>query len=227
MGRTLIYDFRLEDGRTWRYELNFDDAHRFVPKEDPNPKDWTKLDFHKCPHCPLSTGTTPQCPVARSLDQVVEDSKTTLSCTRAKVTVESKERIYQKDCATQEGLRSLFGVVMASSGCPHLDWLRPLARFHLPFADIEETLFRALSLQLLDDYLNAGGDIAESGQRLRARYHAVEEVNHAFVNRIRSYCKADADKNAIAALDVFVQMFPYQLQSNFESLRPFFVKKPK
>ena len=157
---------------------------------------------------------------------MVEDSKGTLSWTRARVTVESPERTYFKECATQDGLRSLFGVVMASSNCPHLDWLRPLARFHLPFADIEETLFRSLSLQLLDDFLNAAeGGVEQSIARLKARYHEVETVNHAFVNRIRTYCQADADKNAIAALDVSVQLFPYQLSDNFQSLRTYFEKR--
>lgn len=226
MTRSLTYEFHLEDGRVWRYELTFDAANRFVPKNESPAKEWTKLDFHKCPHCPLASATSPQCPVARNLDQIVEDSKSTLSCTKAKITVTTKERVYLRECATQEGLRSLFGVVMASSGCPHLDWFRPLARFHLPFADMDETLFRALSVQLVDDYMHGRQDMQASAERLRNRYLNVEKVNHAFVNRIRSYCNADADKNAMAALDVFVQMFPYQLQSNFESIRKLFPEDP-
>lgn len=225
MPRTIRYHFEFEDGSSWRYELQFDDRNNFVPKEGGQIKPWTDLEFHQCSHCPLESAAHPQCPVARNLDQIVEDSKETLSCKRAKIRVEAPERTYSKDCATQEGLRSLFGVVMASSGCPHLDWLRPLARFHLPFADIEETLFRSISLQLLEDLLSGNrGDISESSAKLKLRYSAVEKVNHSFVERIRSYCKADADKNAIAALDVFVQMFPYQLESNFQSLRPYFKK---
>jgi hypothetical protein len=226
MSRKLNYSFVFEDGSSWNYDLQFDKEHNFIPKESPEIKEWTRLEFQKCPNCPLKSENCAQCPVARSLDQVVEDSKTTLSVKRAKVRVTSPERIYEKDCATQEGIRSLFGVVMASSGCPHLDWLRPLARFHLPFADTDETLFRVLSLQFLKSFF--AGDTAELkmvAKKIEERYREVETVNHSFVNRIKTYCKADADKNAIAALDVFVQMFPYQMQSNFESLRRYFSEK--
>ena len=224
--RKLIYLFEFDEGTTWRYELQFDKKHHFVPRPEVHPKPWTALEYHQCSNCPLNKSEFPQCPVARNLDQMVEDSKSTLSWTRARVTVESPERLYKKECATQDGLRSLFGVVMASSNCPHLDWLRPLARFHLPFADLEETLFRSLSLQLLDDFLNkAGGGFEESITRLNARYLEVEKVNHSFVDRIRTYCQADADKNAIAALDISVQLFPYQLSSNFQSLRTYFEKE--
>lgn len=63
-----------------------------------------------------------------------------------------------------------------------------------------------------------------SEKRILERYKAVETVNHTFMKRIRSYCEADADKNAIAALDIFVQLFAYQMESNFSSLRVYFPK---
>lgn len=226
MARKLTYNFLFEDGSAWNYELHFDNTNNFIPKEEGDIKNWTRLETHQCPHCPLKKESSPQCPIARNLDRVVEDSKRTLSFVRALVTVESPERTYTKQCATQEGLRSLFGVIMASSGCPHLDWLKPLTRFHLPFSDAEETLFRVLSLQLLEGFLS--GDVTklvESSKRIEERYRAVEKVNHSFINRIRSYCQADADKNAMAALDIFVQLFPYQVESKFDSLRTFLPQK--
>ncbi len=220
--REITYDFALEDGSAWNYVLRFDDTHRYLSPECKEVKNWTRLGSNKCPNCPLPE-TQVQCPVARNLDRIVEDSKNTLSCTRAVVTVATKERSYVKHCATQEGLRSLFGVVMASSGCPHLDWLRPLARFHLPFADVDETLWRVLSLQLLSQYFGKNEVSHEASMiKIQRLYKEVEAVNHAFIQRVRSYCQADADKNAIAALDVYVQMFPYQLQSDFSSLKGYF-----
>lgn len=226
MARTLQYKFDFADGTSWSYDLAFDDANRFVAKESAQVKPWTQLEFRQCPHCPLKKEAHPQCPIAKNLDRIVEDSKGTLSVTKACVTVKTPERTYVKECATQEGLRALFGVIMASSGCPHLDWLKPLARFHLPFADPDETLFRVLSAQLLEHFL-AGKEVspAASCKAIEERYANVEKVNHAFKTRIRDYCKADADKNAIAALDVFVQLFQYQSQSNFQTLRRFFETK--
>lgn len=223
MNRHISYTFELENGSRWEYQLEFDEAHHYVSPNDSVVRDWTKLEFNKCPHCPLKADKSPQCPVAKNLDRVVEDSKSTLSFTRAKVTVSTKERSYSKECATQEGLRSLFGLLMASSGCPHLDWLRPLARFHLPFGDIDESLFRILSLQLLEAFLSGkGGSMQDCAKEIEVRYRNVEKVNHTFKKRIRDHCQQDADKNAIAALDVFVQMFNFQAESNFSSLRKYF-----
>ena len=37
---------------------------------------------------------------------------------------------------------------MALSGCPVLEQLKPMARFHLPFASVEETIYRAASMYL-------------------------------------------------------------------------------
>jgi len=224
MLRTISYQFDFSDGTSWKYDLSFDDAQNYSgpPGVSTTPKAWTKLEFHKCPHCPLKKESSPHCPVAQNIDRVVEDSKATISHTRATVTVTTPERTYVKECASQEGLRSLFGLLMASSGCPHLDWLRPLTRFHLPFASTDENLFRVLSLQLLEDFLidNKGAESCE--ERIAQRYRAVEAVNHTFIERIRSYCQGDADKNAIAALDILVQVFALQAQSNFGSLRKYF-----
>ena len=223
MDRTIEYIFELEGGISWKYELKFDERNHLLPRPLGKAKAWTALEYHQCPHCPLKKDESPQCPIARNLDYVVEDSKETLSITRAKVRVETPERTFIKECSTQDGLRSLFGLIMACSGCPHLDWLRPLGRFHLPFADIDETLFRALSLQLLDQFFeDESATLATCAIRLSERYAQVEKVNHAFIGRIRNYCKADADKNAMAALDVFVQFFPMHFENKFETLRKFF-----
>lgn len=226
MERKVTYTFELENGSRWEYQLMFDSEHRYISPPQATQREWTRLDFNKCPHCPLQSSSSPQCPVARNLDSVVEDSKSTLSYTRAVVTVVTKERSYSKACATQEGLRSLFGLLMASSGCPHLDWLRPLARFHLPFGDADESLFRILSLQLLEAFFSGKGDsMPQCAKEIEARYKKVETVNHTFKKRIRDHCEKDADKNAIAALDVFVQMFNFQAESNFSSLRKYFSAK--
>jgi hypothetical protein len=223
MHRTISYHFDFNNGSAWKFEFEFDEAQHLIPVPAAPEHLWTRLEFNQCPLCPLKKEHSPYCPVARNLHAVVEASQAAVSCTKARVTVTVPERTCVKDCDTQEGLRSLFGLIMASSGCPHLDWLRPLARFHLPFASIEENLFRVLSLQLLEDFLAGSHEqVGACGIKLQARYSVVEKVNHAFVDRIHSYCKADADRNAIAALDVFVQFFQFHLESNFEQLRPYF-----
>jgi hypothetical protein len=227
--REVSYRFELESGPVWEYKFKFDKFHKLIPSDantNFESRSWTKLEYNKCPNCPLNSATHPQCPIARNLDNIVEDSKGTLSIAIANVTVQTPERTYTKKCSSQDGLRSLFGLIMATSGCPHLDWLRPLARFHLPFSDIDETIFRILSVQLVEQLLtNPDVSFDASLVKLNQRYAHVEKVNHAFIGRIRNYCKADADKNAMAALDVFVQFFSVEQQNNFDSLKKYFTSK--
>ena len=221
--RKIEYSFAFEDRKPWNYILEFDESHTLIPKDQSAAKDWTKLEFEKCSNCPLSNEEHKQCPVARNLDDIVEDSKDTISCKQAKITVRTEERTIFNECGTQDGLRSLFGVVMASSGCPHLDWFKPLARFHLPFADTDETLFRVLAMELLYQYFDKNEEKGQSvAESIQIKYGEIQKVNHAFIERIRSYCNADADKNALASLDVFAQMFEFHQMSEFSSLRPYF-----
>ena len=221
--RQIAYKFDLDSGTSWEYQLQFDDLNCLTSLKNSVPRAWTALEFHKCSHCPLSSQTHPHCPVAQNIDAIVEDSKAIISYTEVTVTVTTPERQYKKRCAVQQGLLSLFGLIMATSGCPHLDWLRPLARFHLPFASIEEALFRALSLQLTSEFFNNRRlGVEASKSELEKCYAKVSTLNHCFIERIRSYCSGDADKNAIAALDIWVQAFNIYQEDNFEPIKKYF-----
>lgn len=223
MTRTVSYTFETDGQKPWVYILNFDSKHHLIPQESAPIRDWTKLDFEKCSHCPLNSKDNPQCPVAKNLNEVVENFKSVISFTKYKVTIKTPERTYFKECSTQDGLKSLFGLIMATSACPHLDWLKPLARFHLPFADSEENLFRTLSLQLLRDFLDDENvDPKQVGPKIKERYKNVEIINRAFAKRIKHYAVQDADKNAISSLDVYVQMFQVHEKANFDALRKYF-----
>ena len=66
---------------------------------------------------------------------------------------------------------------MATGGCPALAKLRPMARFHLPFATREETLFRSASAYLLGQYfLKERGEPHELGlEGLGALYEEIRQ----------------------------------------------------
>ncbi len=221
--REILYRFEFDDGKAWQYNLRFDNQNSLQQFDETPVKDWARLEYHKCTHCPLNTVSNQYCPVAENIDHIVEDSKDIVSYTEVNVSVVTPEREYRKRCAVQQGLLSLFGLVMATSDCPHLLWLRPLARFHLPFATIEEALFRALSLQLSSEFFNKNRlDIELSKQQLSDSYEKVSILNHCFIERIRSYCSGDADKNAIAALDLWVQAINIFREDNFEPIAKYF-----
>ena len=91
---------------------------------------------------------------------------------------------------------------MATSDCPHTRFLRPMARFHLPFASATETIVRTVSMFLLRRHFEAheSDEIRFDLAHLDDYYTALNNVNHGMVRRIRSIATGDADANAIIIL---------------------------
>ena len=113
---------------------------------------WTILRFHQCPNCPFTADTHPHCPLAVNLVNVVNHFDRLLSYKEIHVDVMTGERSVSQDTTVQEGVSSLMGLVIATSGCPHTAFFKPMARFHLPFSSEEETMYRATSMYLLAQY---------------------------------------------------------------------------
>ena len=116
--------------------------------------DWCELSCCQCPNCPLTSDESFYCPAALDMHQVAETFRDMPSIENCDVTVLSKEVTYQKKCDVQEGLRSLLGLIMATSNCPILGRMRPLAKHHLPFSELEEMLVRMSGAYLISQYLN-------------------------------------------------------------------------
>ena len=110
---------------------------------------------------------------------------------------------------------------MVTSGCPVLAPLRPMVRFHLPFATRLETIFRAVSSYLVGQYLRARkGERADwelSG--LAHTYKLVGKVNRAFALRLRAAVDKDANLNALVQLDVFAKALPESIDEELEDMR--------
>lgn len=222
--RKIKYIFKFSEDNQLEFEVELDKNLNYIKKEASSvkEKDWTKLENNKCSNCPLNSKDHPHCPVAQNLDFVVEKTKDKISHEKATVSVTTPERTFIKKSDTQEGLLSLFGLIMASSGCPHLGWFKPLVKFHLPFSTVEETMFRVLSMHLVSTYLASDKDKDYSITGIKKHYSEVEKVNLDFINRIRTQCRGDADLNAVAALDLFAKLFEFEFASDFDSLRSLF-----
>jgi hypothetical protein len=147
--------------------------------------------------------------------------KDTTSFKKTTVYVKTKDRAYVKKCSIQEGLFPIFGLIMATSGCPHMEFLKPLARFHLPFSNVEETFFRVSSTYLLKEYLqkkknNSNDEISLDG--LLKCYSEVEVINQGILDRISSISEVDANKNALIILNSFAQIIGIKLSDDLEAL---------
>jgi hypothetical protein len=203
------------DARTYRVE---------IPEEGPHP-DWAQLAFQRCPNCTLSDGEA-YCPAALALAQFMPQFETRISYEKAVVEVEMPTRTVVSKTTFQHGMAALIGLVMAASGCPRTRFLRPMARTHLPFATDQETVFRALAVHLLGQYVSSGKSgaaVSLSLSELKENYRELSKVNAAMAERIRAAIKRDAAVNAVIILESFALIAPDNIDYGFEDIQELFV----
>ena len=105
---------------------------------------------------------------------------------------------------------------MATSACPHLRPLKPLARFHLPFANLEETTYRIISMYLTAQYLQMRRGLAPDWdlKGLVHIYEDVQQVNRHFSRRLEALNAEDASTNALAILDTFANYIAFTIDES-------------
>lgn len=182
---------------------------------------WTALDHGQCPGCPLSATTVSLCPLAARLAPVVAVLGPLLSHDELHVEVEWGHRRLVTTTTAQRMASSIIGLIAATSSCPRTGFLAPMAWFHLPLATEEETVFRAVSTYLLEQYIVAidGGTPDWALADLAKRYQALHEVNMSMAHRLREAGSEDATVNAVVLLDLLAKAIPFSVEDSMESLR--------
>lgn len=208
------YWFTWENGREEQVDVRLDSkSMNLIQEPAADLPEWTRLDYQKCPNCPLSSEQTPRCPAAVSLVDVVRRFGKNLSLERVVVRVEAPERQYAKHAALQEGVSALIGVYMVTSGCPVMARLKPMVRHHLPFATMDETRYRALSMYLLAQYLLArqGRQADWEAKDFTRMYAEIQKVNAHFFQRLAKSDVEDASLNAIVRLDAMADTISFTI----------------
>lgn len=213
------YRITLDDEHTFSYQIELDRDSRHQADKLPT---WTRLDYQQCTNCPLNKADHPSCPAAVDLHRVIEDFQGLPAVTRAFVWVRTPEREYSKQVGLEEGLRSLLGVIMATSACPVLARLRPMAQQHLPFASTREFILRAVALYLARQYFNS-----REGRRpdweLRGLVKAFQQlqlVNQAFWQRIHATCEGDSNLKAFLTFFSMANSMTVSLETQLHKIRP-------
>ena len=219
----IVYRFHLPAG-VEEIRLAFDpDSFLLLTLPDAPPPApiplWAELDFHKCAHCPLSAADSPACPFAFALSGYVDTFGHMVSHEEVDIDVITPSRHITARRPLQSGIASMIGLIGATSGCPHLAFYRPMARFHLPFAEEEETLYRVLSLFLMRGLLT---DESCDMARLNAVMADVSTVNEGMAERIRGGFDEDAMVNAIVMLDCFAMNVPLAIEARFDGIKKLF-----
>jgi hypothetical protein len=218
---TYVYRFRFEDGTTLIFDVSLDPATLSSLRPVPSPPpDWTRLDLHQCPHCPVTPSSSPFCPAALALTDIIGTFEHRRSFEEVDVVVESVERNYSKRTSLQNGLSALVGLLMATSGCPILDALRPMADMHLPFMTPREMQFRTLATYLVGQYLaQQRGESADWAiESLAHLFDELHDLNTAFCRRLNAIPIYDASINAVVILSTLAD-FTSQILTREDLMR--------
>ncbi len=223
---TVQYRFKLAKQSDEVFNLNIDAQTLSLRNNIPDAlPDWTKLEFYQCPNCPLLPSQAPHCPLASNLVNIVSRFNRLLSYDPIEVEVTSQKRIISNLTTAQRGLRSLMGLIIAVSNCPHTVFLKPMARFHLPFSDETETIYRATSMYLLAQYFRKKEknkpDFELDG--LTEIYHNLHVVNTSIAHRLRNASQTDSTLNALVLLDIFTKTLPNAIDESLQEIRYLFM----
>jgi hypothetical protein len=220
----LLYRFRFDDGTSRDFEMFLDSrtAELRGPAGTATPE-WTELSYYKCENCPLPK-TTKHCPVAVNLAGLIEAFRDFRSYDKCVVEVETAERTYIKRTTVQKGLSALIGIFMVTSNCPIMDKLRPMVRFHLPFATPSETIYRAVTMYLLSQFFvkQKGRTPDWDLEGLQEIYKAVNLVNKWMTIRISNATHKDANVNAVVILHSLADAVPHGIQNGLDDIEHLF-----
>ena len=212
------YNFKFQDGRNIEFKVSGESSS--PPQGQPLPA-WVRLEHCQCSNCPLKPGDTPYCRAATEILPVVEAFQAEDAYQKVDVTVTDERRSYFKQTTLEESLRSLLGLKMATSGCPVLSELKPMALHHLPFANSDEFVMRSVGYYLLQQ-LFAKRNQQEADWELKGlveRNQRLQLVNQALWQRIHAVCKGDSNLKALLNFFSMASSVSVSLESQLRKLQ--------
>ena len=219
------YVFTFSNGRKQEFEVRLHPVTaNWIRPERQTAPEWAQLDYGQCDNCPLDSAAIEFCPVALGIAEIVTFFENIVSYEEVDVSVITNRRNIRKHTSVQEGLSSLLGICMATNGCPIIEKLKPMARYHLPFASIDETLYRAASMYLLAQYFRRKNGMEPDWdlQELTKLYDKVKIVNTGLFQRLRIASHEDANLNALVRLDIFTWTLPRSIQDTLSEMEYLF-----
>lgn len=214
---SVTYTFSLASGESRIFRVSLDSR-----SEDPKTgkPEWTRLAHCQCSNCPLKKADVTYCPAAVDILPVVEEFQDENAYQRVTVKVDDERRRYEKATTLEEALRSLLGLIMATSRCPILGELRPMAIHHMPFANSEEFIMRSVSLYLLQQYFakRHEGKPDWELEGLVGRNQRLQLVNQALWQRIHTVCKGDSNLKALLNFFSMASSVTFSLETQLRKL---------
>ncbi|CAD6879462.1 hypothetical protein [Methylomonas albis] len=185
---------------------------------------WTALSYQQCRNCPLNSAQFPHCPVAVNLVSLLDLCGHLVSHKQMTVEVITDRRTIRGDTTAQHIASSILGLIMATSPCPHTEFLKPMARFHLPLADQTETVYRVTTMFLLAQYFRYKDQLPYSLEldQLLALYQDLQIVNLHLSQRLKTAISEDAAVNGVILLDLLSKSVSWSIEDGLEEIRHLF-----
>ncbi len=218
-----------EDRReSFSFQFDKEDFSLLLPERGTAsaPAAWTTLASNQCEHCPFRDQTTAptHCPLALSLEPVVDSTKHLFSYEEVDVVVTLPNRRIEAHTTVQKALSSLMGLLIPTSGCPKTAYFKPMARFHLPFSDQHETIYRSTSMYLLAQFFqqSQGQSVQLGLEGLNDIYDNMRLINGGIASRLQEIQAKDSSLNAIVLLDLFTMILPMSIETSLDGLKGLF-----
>ena len=217
----ITYKFVFSDNRESKFIVDLDRKLNEISLDESLDTEWTNLEFNKCTNCLLKADNSNKCPPALDTQHALREFHSVLSTEIVKTYVETENRTYYKETDAQTALKALIGLLMASSLCPILKELKGMAYYHLPFASLEETIYRTVSTYLLKQYFKSkqGSEPDWNLDHLPIFFEQIQIVNDCFFERIKAASKADANLNAIVSFSSQSQLISLAIEEYLEILK--------
>jgi hypothetical protein len=214
---TLDFLFQFKNGKEKRINIRIDEETlNLIRPQHKVPPKWAEIEDFLCPHCPIDKSKYKYCPLAVNLNDVISDFTEFRSYEEVDITIQTKERTYYKNTSMQSGLGSLLGIVMVANDCPVLGKLKPMMKYHLPFATLEETDYRILSMYMLAQFviLKKGGEPDWEMENLKDLYEDIKILNQNVSKQLSKIESKDAIVNAVVILNNFAEHLTFLLGKN-------------
>lgn len=206
------YKFNFENNQEKTFKIKIDPETLTIIRDNKvDCPEWALSENIDCPNCELKN--TVYCPLALNLIDIIKFFSDTKSYENIELEVTTPERTYKKHTSVQVGVGGILGIIMPSSGCPTLGKLKPLVRFHLPFASLQETEFRVYSMYLLAQYIRMkkGQTPDWNMDRLKKVYEDIQKLNVNIARKIANLEKQDTSINAVVVLNNFADTISFGL----------------
>jgi len=208
------YRFLFKNGEEKKFSIFIDQTNLNNIKPDGiEYPEWTLMKNFRCPHCPLPEATNLYCPVAINLVEVINFFSDALSYEQVEIMIETSARNYIKKTSLQDGVSAMIGVLMVTSGCPVMGKLKPMVRFHLPFATLEETEYRVLSMYLLAQFFlwKKGNEPDWDMNNLINIYEDIKVLNLNVCKQIADLETKDTSINSVVVLNNFADYVSFSI----------------